>query len=798
MRRFPSLLLTTILASGTLFAISAHRDAVEVKASGPTAHSGNLPSSLTLNDTSEANVRSYYASLNSLPESERRGTNLLKNLRPILQDFEYYTYQAIWKIYEITDREWALSPEEEITQGTYDATTRTVTKYKYGSGTSSPGSDNPFVHTLYRNRDENGVTIESGRIREWGPHTQTGGTNREHVWCQSRGFPAYSSSEAEAQGTSDTNPQGPAGTDLHHLISGDGYVNGKPHNNNPYGFVDWIKTDASVSYAYCAGNYEGTPVNGTAGDDSDYVFEPQDSDKGDIARACFYMAACYNNVSGNEDITRFNPNLIMCDYATSSGVSEVSSATKPVGMGILRDLLAWHKLDPVDDYEIHRNNLIYENYQHNRNPFIDFPEWVDAIWGTTELNPSTKKVSYDPTPVGVASPATDDVRTYGEKKIVSIAASNMKTSFEVGDAFSFGGTVIATYDDDSQEDVTTSCSFSGYDLSVEGNQTVTVTYSTVTTTYDITVTAAASSSSSSSEPDPAYDYAYTAVTDIGELRDGDKIVLAAKETVDKEDRYYAMSATQNTNNRAHVELNDCDGEHIGDLGSGIAEFTLVKVPKTSYWAFYDSVNDGYLYAASSSGNQLKTQTVLDANGNFRLTYDGGWKIVAQGENSRNHLRHNQTSSIFSCYAEGSSIKTLPIIFKSYASEADVYGKAFLETYTAGCDQYGGESTLDWSGASNAYDALSKGAKELLSTISSTGGSEYRFQAVARYDYVVGKYGTSTYADFMGRNPAYIGASFAHSSSASSSEALIVMTLLLLGAGGVGFILLRRGKRKEIR
>lgn len=784
MKRLPTLLFTTALSAGCLFALVINKAPIEAKAEGPTAYSGSLPSSLTLRDTAEADVRSYYSSLDSLPESERKGTNLLKNLKPILQGFTYYSYDAVWKIYEITDREWALSPAEEMTQGTYNASTKTVSGYKYGSGNSNPGSDNPYVHTLYRNRDENGVTIESGRIREWGDHTQTGGTNREHVWCQSRGFKAPSGAE------------GPAGTDIHHLMSGDGYVNGKPHNNNPYGFVANIKTDAADSYSYCAGNYEGSAVNASYSDESSVVFEPQDSDKGDIARACFYMAACYNNISGNEEISQYNPNLTLCDYATSAGNSETSSATHPVGMGILRDLLAWHKMDPVDDYEIHRNNLIYENYQHNRNPFIDFPEWVDAIWGTTELNPSTKKVSYDPTPVGVATPATDDVRTYGEKTIMSLSATGMKTFFDVGDTFSFGGTVIATYDDDSQEDVTSECAFSGYDLSVEGNQTVTVTHSSlVTTTYGITVTKSSSSYATSHE-DPDYDYTYAAVTDIGELRDGDKIVLAAKETVDKEDHYYAMSATQNTNNRPHVELTDCDGLNIGDLDSGIAEFTLVKVPKTSYWAFYDPVNDGYLYAASSTGNQLKTKDVLDANGNFSLTYDGGWKIVAQGENSRNHLRHNQTSSIFSCYAEGSSIKTLPMIFKSYASEADVYGKAFLETYTSGCDQYGGESTLDWSGASNSYDALSKGAKELLSVIKPDGGSAYRFHAVARYDYVVGKYGTSVYADFMGRNPAYVGASHIYGNSTPSSEFLVTGVLLSLGLGGIGFFILASRKRKR--
>jgi endonuclease I len=42
-------------------------------------------------------------------------------------------------------------------------------------------------------------------------------------------------------------------------------------------------------------------------------------------------------------------------------------------------LRKWHKSDPVDNLEITRNDVIYTEFQHNRNPFIDYPEWVDQI-----------------------------------------------------------------------------------------------------------------------------------------------------------------------------------------------------------------------------------------------------------------------------------------------------------------------------------------------------------------------------------------------------------------------------------
>ncbi len=354
--------------------------------SAPT--SGSLPSKMNidLNDSTSDEIRAYYSSLNSLNDEERQGTNILKNLKPILQNFTYYSYDTCWKIYEITDREWTLSPAEETTYGTYDSSTNTIKDYQFGTSTSN-SRNNPYLHDLYKNRDEKGVTLEAGRLKAWDNHGSTGGgTDREHVWCQSRGFKASSGAS------------GPAGTDVHHLMAGDSRTNQSLHNNNPYGYVDKNKsyTDGTKYLDYIAGNMLGAPVKTSEDDESTVVFEPQDCDKGDIARACFYMVACYNNLSGSDTITQFNPNLTLADYATSNGNSEASSATHAVAMGIMSDLLEWNRIDPVDEFEIHRNNLIYKNFQHNRNPFIDFPQWADYIWGDeigTTIKPASDRIN---------------------------------------------------------------------------------------------------------------------------------------------------------------------------------------------------------------------------------------------------------------------------------------------------------------------------------------------------------------------------------------------------------------------
>ena len=116
----------------------------------------------------------------------------------------------------------------------------------------------------------------------------------------------------------------------------------------------------------------------------------------------------------------------------------------------------------------------------------------------------------------------------------------------------------------------------------------------------------------------------------------------------------AMSTTQNNNNRGAVDVtisNNC----IANIGTTVCELTLGG--STGAWTFFDAnwgTAGGYLYAASSSNNYLKTQVTNDANGQWNITFDNNHKatIVAQGANTRNIIRYNSGSTIFSCYSSG--------------------------------------------------------------------------------------------------------------------------------------------------
>ena len=162
---------------------------------------------------------------------------------------------------------------------------------------------------------------------------------------------------------------------------------------------------------------------------------------------------------------------------------------------------------------------------------------------------------------------------------------------------------------------------------------------------------------------------YELVTSANGLVDGGTYLIASELFADER---YLMSK-QTSNNRAQYKVTGVEGTTLTLDESRIAtaagdalafEFTLKS--QENGWAFYDAVGNGYLYAASSSSNQLKTQATLDANGIFKIAYegdDGATVPVAQGANTRNCMHYNATSDIFSCYAETSSITGAVYLYK---------------------------------------------------------------------------------------------------------------------------------------
>jgi len=172
--------------------------------------------------------------------------------------------------------------------------------------------------------------------------------NREHVWSKSHGFP---------------NTDQMAYTDANHIRPADASLNTLRSN------YDFDEGGEAVQEA---------PVNNYSV--ANNTWQPRAEVRGDVARMMFYMDVRYEGQE--EDNT---PNLMLVD--------RIGNDSGEPYFGKLCTLYDWHMTDIVDEFELNRNNVIFE-YQGNRNPFIDHPEWVDEIYGARcdENNPGTAPV----------------------------------------------------------------------------------------------------------------------------------------------------------------------------------------------------------------------------------------------------------------------------------------------------------------------------------------------------------------------------------------------------------------------
>ena len=163
---------------------------------------------------------------------------------------------------------------------------------------------------------------------------------------------------------------------------------------------------------------------------------------------------------------------------------------------------------------------------------------------------------------------------------------------------------------------------------------------------------------------------YTKVTSASGLEAGANYLIVAH----YDDLGVLAMGYQKANNRHAVVVSE-NGESITitpgtDPASETEVFQFTLGGSTGAWTLFDAVKGGYLYAASSSSNNLKTQTELDANGEWSITFDaeGTAEVVAQGENTRNYMRFNPNTQnnapLFSCYSETSTVGALVSLYKS--------------------------------------------------------------------------------------------------------------------------------------
>lgn len=614
--------------------------------------------------------------------------------------------------------------------------------------------------------------------------------NREHSWPQS-----WFSGDDQATPT----------RDLHHVFPTDGFVNSK-RGNYPYGEVgttSWTSQNGSkLGTCKSSLGYNGT------------VFEPIDEYKGDFARALMYMSVRYYTEDDNW------------------GTSDMTNKSEILPWAIAM-LLDWSDADPVSQKEIDRNNVIYSEYQHNRNPFIDHPEYARMIWDpdwhgggsvgagdyvkVTNLDEITdgnylivcesNNVAFDGAlttldavgnTIGViitdgviaSSDATDVANFTITAKTGGGYSIKSASGYYIGNTSNANDLKTSQNDDyiniisitDGNADIVSSSSYLRYNAN--SGQTRFRYYKSSTYTgqqaiqlykkaevYSITlasvengsITANAVEASEGSiitltaTPDEGYELDFWTVTQ----SDGSFVTVtnnqfempASNVTVSAtfvyvgvfSQQYYlvtstdqlvagrtylivntsagkALSTTQNNNNRAATDVTISNGV-INTISNSVCELTLGGT--TSAWTFFDANwgdNGGYLYAASSSANNLKTQASNNNNGQWSITIasDGTATIEAKGTNTRNNLRYNPNNNnpVFSCYASSSTMAKVELYIRSEEYE-HTESETIAQLFSFDKHTVHSGATLTVSGTASCDDAthlvLEDGAQLMHST-----------------------------------------------------------------------------------
>ncbi len=172
--------------------------------------------------------------------------------------------------------------------------------------------------------------------------------NKEHVWAKSHGGFGYDSYDGYS--------------DLHALRPT------RPDVNS----IRWHLDFAAGGTPYSDSGCNIVP---------DLSFEPPDRVKGEVARTLFYMVVRYEGDADDAPMPDLELIELIPSLLGSDGLPDNNQHMSTPRMGRMSEILQWHLDDPPDAEEVRRNDVIFKDYQRNRNPFVDHPEWVHEIWG---------------------------------------------------------------------------------------------------------------------------------------------------------------------------------------------------------------------------------------------------------------------------------------------------------------------------------------------------------------------------------------------------------------------------------
>jgi len=372
----------------------------------------------------------------------------------------------------------------------------------------------------------------------------------------------------------------PMKSDIWHVVPSDAKINGE-RGDKPLGEVGSSYKQSTNGYSKWGMARSGLGYTGQ-------VFEPNDEVKGDIARAYFYMVTCYQDKISSWNAT--NATYVF-DGNTYPGLTD----------WCLTMMMRWSALDPVDDIEIARNNVIAAT--QNRNPFIDYPGLEEYIWGDKK----TVAFSYD----------NYDGSSTG-KQFVTMSFSPTSVTATLGESFtaptlsmSPSGLVV-TYSSSNTSVATVNSSTGVVTIKAVGTTTITASFAGNENYYDnsASYTLTVTKQGGGDEPTPSGEtLLWESFSGYTEASDGSANIDTSNENLD----YKGWSSFT----KVFLGKNGC-----GKLGSisaaGSMEAKGIKLKGSGVLTFK------VLKYSSDTGKLNVTITGATANGDLQVTPESSW------------------------------------------------------------------------------------------------------------------------------------------------------------------------------
>lgn len=624
--------------------------------------------------------------------------------------------------------------------------------------------------------------------------------NREHVWPQSLSGGLYGTSGA--------------GGDMQHIRPTIVAIN-SARGNSKYGE---LTSGTSISYG-----------GGLVSTYSSSIFEPADAVKGDAARIIMYMYTHYN--------TRVNLGSSTESSSTTNcgnmPITNVIDGTQTQAFSLLRN---WNNLDPVDSLETTRNNVV-AGYQGNRNPFIDHPEYADAIWGDgtpsismpTEL--SINKGSTGSVVATISNGSGTISYSSSNNNIATVSSTGTVTGIAQGSATITASVVISgtTYSDTclvSVIDQSATISVTGVSLTpatLSLNVGATSTLTATVTPSDATNKAITFGSSNESVATVSTSGLVTAIapgtSTISVLTSDGGFSAETALTVNQASATETFTITRSSfpGGALAYATDDAFTATSTDLTSTITGLVdLYSDANMTYMQTKSNAGHNYFYSTSpvpGSISEIKILTNKNSSSSGREWYLYASKVAVTPSNYSSvatlqikksfinsetyTLAVSQTSNyqyfyFYTSTTSATMFDSIAIKYVTYSGEADSYATSFLSS-TSVCDSSGVNNNITstlWDNLSTSYSALTNGAKAIIVASGANPSGTTMEQAMARYDYIVFK---RSYTDYIGRG--ILSSPNKLDNNVEEDAFAIMMILGIFGFTTIGGYVLLKKKRK---